>query len=582
MSNLLFKRIRICSESEQGAVEYDFHPRKTLLWGDNGGGKSAVIKSLFRAFDAEPHGEIDFWDYSAIVAVDFSISGRVLTVVRREDLRALFEGHTLLGVATSSLQWNKVFAGAVGFGLHLVDRAGRFRQAAPSNYFLPFFINQDGSFESGWSTFDGLSQFQYSAQHTIEYFTGVRPALYFKLKAQEQGVKAKEAELRVDLSTLQRTRARVKRNFKTIPVKLSEKEFHVEIRELSVKLAHLGTNQDGLRKKILDDQELLASLEEQIRLSEAALKEHKADFKVAASAGELGGKFVCPTCQAEHHESFHSYLSLAEDARELNLLKERLEGLVKSTKVRLEQRRQKMALLKQDYVGIQGILNAKRGKFTFNDFLKSRSSAAADEQLSAEEVVVCKEIDVQSKLLDDIKLELRTVAKMHDSEAPANEFREHFAKSYVQLNVPAVKGLEKWPVHRRQSKSGSRHARSIIAYYAALWRTIEKDGVFPVPLVIDSPNQGAQDKKNLQKLLTEIAANAPNQAQVILAHEENNQEFGANRVHAFSPDTRILTADGFELLAPEMFFYVETARKALASIGVSEQADEDEDDSQTS
>lgn len=554
-----------------------FHPRKTLLWGGNGGGKSAVVKSLFRAFDAEPHGQIDYWDYSAIIAVDFEVAGRTLTVVRREDIRALFEGNQILGVATSSLEWNKVFADAVGFELHLLDRKGRFRPAAPGNYFLPFFINQDGSFGSSWDTFDSLEQFKTFAQHTVEYFTGVRPAQYFELKSREQSAKSKEAELRVELATLGRTRVRVKKNLKTIPIKLSEKEFQTEVRELSVRLNALVKDQDEVRRRILEDQELQTSLNDQIQLSVGALSEHKADFKVAASASAQGEKYTCPTCHAEHHESFHSLLGLSEDARELHVLKTHLEDLLKTTRVRLERSRQKAALLKQEYAQIQTLLNVKRGKYTFDDFLKSRSAYAVDAQLGAEEQVVQKEIDAQLQVLRDIKEGLRTVADEHDSQAPTEAFRMHLANAFAQLNVPSPEGLEKWSVHKRPSKSGSRHARSVIAYYAALWRTIEAKGEMPVPLVIDSPNQGAQDGPHLKMLLTEIATNAPATAQVILAHEESTPQFGADLVHPFESYKRILSEETFGLLSPEMFYYVERAMAWLAQAAVPHSAIEEDD-----
>jgi hypothetical protein len=127
--------------------------------------------------------------------------------------------------------------------------------------------------------------------------------------------------------------------------------------------------------------------------------------------------------------------------------------------------------------------------------------------------------------------------------------------------------VEKWTLAKRPSDSGSRHARAIIAYYAALWRTIAAAGGLPSPLVIDSPNQGAQDKKRLQSLLTTIASNAPDGAQVILAHEENPEVFKADRVYELSDDKRLLNEAEFERLGPQMFFYVEQARAALAKIG---------------
>lgn len=586
MSSLKFNRVRICSEAEQAALEMTFHARKTLLWGPNGAGKSAILKSVFRAFDAEPHGRLPGWDYDAIVAVDFEVGGRELTTVRKGDLRALFEGDLLIAACTSSAQWNAVFAREVAFDLRLLDRSGTFRHAAPANFFLPFFINQDGSFGSSWDTFDSLKQFQSAPLHTLEYFAKVQAPRYFELKASEQGFKAKESQLRVEISTLQRTRTRVKKNLRTIPIKLSQQEFQREVTDLTAQLQQLSHEQDTLRKSMVEDQELLTGLERQISLSTAALKEHGADFKFAADANVEQGHFVCPTCHAEHEDSFHMYLGLSEDARELNDLKARLQDIAVTARGRLDRNRRKAAALKEQFANVQSLLTTKRGKFTFDDFIKSRGAFAADSQLAHEEEAVSKELEKQLSALRDIKLDLKALKESHDSRTPLEEFREHFRQTLVELQLTGPEdapagGVDDWPLARRPSNSGSRHARSIVAYYAALWRTVGGRGGIPSPLVIDSPNQGAQDKKRLQALLTAIAAHAPAGAQVILAHEEDAQElFKPDVIYEMSEHTRLMDQATFDELSPRMFFYVEQSLAALAKVRV-ESADVPSDEAES-
>jgi hypothetical protein len=85
-------------------------------------------------------------------------------------------------------------------------------------------------------------------------------------------------------------------------------------------------------------------------------------------------------------------------------------------------------------------------------------------------------------------------------------------------------------------------------------------------VVIDSPNQGAQDRPHLQGLLTSIASTAPADAQVILAHEEVAEQFGADLVIEFPAGVRLLSREKFTVVAPQMFDYIAQARGLLANI----------------
>jgi len=72
----------------------------------------------------------------------------------------------------------------------------------------------------------------------------------------------------------------------------------------------------------------------------------------------------------------------------------------------------------------------------------------------------------------------------------------------------------------RPDLSGSGGPRSILAYYAALWRTCSGSlGAYSVPVVIDSPNQQGQDDVNLPTVLKFIANELPKDMQLIVGLE---------------------------------------------------------------
>ena len=256
-------------------------------------------------------------------------------------------------------------------------------------------------------------------------------------------------------------------------------------------------------------------------------------------------------------------------------LKTSLERDLDGVKLRLERHRRKASELREQYGQLQQLLTVKRGRFTFEDFIKSYSATEADAQLASEQRIVERELDVVAQRLSGIKVDLDVVNSEHDSKGPLQRFRSLFAEAAVQLDVTPPAGLDTWRLAKRPVESGSRSARLLVAYYSALWQTIRTGEGFPVPLVIDSPNQGAQDREHLKVLLAAVAAAAPKEAQVILAHEEVPDTFAAGLTVHLTKERRLLTKEGFDLVSAELFDFVQRARASLA--GVEPELDDDGD-----
>lgn len=570
MQSLRFRRISICSEKEQKAYSQSFHPRKNLFLGGNSTGKSTIVKSLFRAFDAEPTGDLRGWDYSAIVAVDFSVGETEYTTVRRADLRALFRGQQLVGATTSSARWNEIFASAIGFPLQLMDREDNVRAASPSMFFLPFYINQDGSFFGNWDTFKSLKQFDASAiPHTLEYFAQVRPFKYFELKARERTAKSRYAELEVEVSTLQRTRLRLRRSVKASRVKLSTAGFEKEVHELAKLATELGARQDKVRSDIVEGQALARELGDQIRLSEAALREHEADFKSIGLATADQGTFRCPTCHAEHDASFHTFLDLAEDARELYRLKERLQQNLAAVVERLARSRRESTALRQQYTEILNILAVKKGRLTFEDVVKSHGADAAESALDAEIASVQKAAAGATELARDLKIELDGVMKDHDASAPLAVFRETFKELLVVADVVGFTNLDSWKLNKRPTDSGSPGPRSVVAYYGSLWTVMKNsDSNLPSPVVIDSPNQNAQDRKHLERVMGLLAGKTPANAQVILCAEDPSDSFQPDLTVELVRERALLESSQLDEVAARLLPLVQRAIDGLAQVRI--------------
>jgi hypothetical protein len=451
-----------------------------------------------------------------------------------------------------------------------MDREERFRAATPSMYFLPFYVNQDGSFFGSWDTFKSIKQFDSNAiPHTLEYFAQVRPFKYFELKGRERNAKSRLAELEVEAETLRRTRQRLRRSLKASPVKLSTAGFEREVHELAKVVTDLGARQSKVRNDIVEGQELSLQLADQIRLSEAALREHDADFKYVGLATEDHGSFRCPTCHAEHDASFHTLLELAEDARELYRLKEQLQHNLVSVSDRLARSRRESVALREQYTEVSNLLAVKRGRLTFNDVVKSQGADAAEQVIDIEISKIQAASQTATQLVADLAYDLKELLGNHDGNGPLAAFRNSFRELLAVADVVEFSNVDSWKLNKRPSDSGSPGPRSVVAYYGALWSVMQgPDATLPSPIVIDSPNQNAQDKKHLERVMGLLAGKTPANAQVILCAEDPSETFEPDLVVELERERALLEASQFDEVASRVFPLIERALEALANVGV--------------
>ena len=161
MKSFLFENIWILSHKARRARQISFHPKKNLIVGRNHTGKSSLIKTLFVTLGARPQGELLQWDDNTVSLVDIRIDNTPFRVLHQRGYRALFDAKGKLIAATGSHpEWSESFATATGFNLVLTDKHQETVPADARCFFIPFYINQDGSWQSGWDTFTGMQQYR--------------------------------------------------------------------------------------------------------------------------------------------------------------------------------------------------------------------------------------------------------------------------------------------------------------------------------------------------------------------------------------------------------------------------------------
>jgi len=523
MKSFQFESIWLLSHRDKKARRVDFHPRRNLIQGTNHTGKSSLIKNLFITLGATPAGKLEQWDAQTISVVEFKVADKAFRVVHQNGSRALYDSSGTLLVATDSRAvWSEAFANLVGFNLVVTSKKdGLGKRADPSCFFLPFYIDQDGSWREKWDTFPATQRFKAPVQSILEYFSSIKPAEFYELKSEQASI-SKEVDSQMnDMRLLERARARLSRTLPVGMVNLSEEGFEDEIKRLTVEANDLNTRQETLRLKYVRESEIVSSITSQTEVAYSSLREYARDQKYLANVADAH-QLVCPTCGAEHEQSFLHILGYAEDARILEELTRTLQQDLATARGQLATTNGELTSLRGNYARINSILEKKRGEMKFREVVESHGAQAAHRAFDIEREQITTELADWSAKLQSVLSRLAALTDKKRAKRIGDEFRDAYATARKALNVPDPSG--RLGLTSRPSRSGSGGPRLLLAYYAALWKVCHSEQVgISVPVVIDSPNQQDQDDVNLHVVLEFIADSLPASMQLIVCVTKNSE-----------------------------------------------------------
>jgi hypothetical protein len=563
MKSLKFRSIELLSERERKGRRLEFHLSKNLILGMNHVGKSALTKQIFEAFGAKPVGALEGWDDATIAWVTLLIDGADFHLLRQHQHRALFDSEgNLLYVSSKLGEWTKLFSTFLDFNLVLSDKHEESIQADAACMFLPFYINQDGGWSGKWLTFEGLGRYKDATKSVVEYFTQILPPKYYLAKSEAEAEAREIRAIEADLRILNRARTRFLKSIEIVGPQLSAEGFELEIKEVSRQLTELNAQQEVYRLEAVGLNEDLASVDHQIALTTETLTRFEQDFDFLAKPRQED--LVCPTCGAQHEESFLSVLTFAEDGRSLSEMLIQLQATRNRLAARLLECTEQRRSLANTYQELQTLLEVKRGEIQFQDVVKSMGSDMALRTFDNEDR------DLSESLEKHLTKKYRLEQDMKALKSPKRrkEIRDFFLERYrdarVRLNLMS-KDMKKVQVTTRPNVSGSGGPREVLAYYAALWWTSEEDrfnSPFFLPIVVDCPAQSGQDAINLPAILHFLSVGLPPHAQVFVTHEGDVQEQFDRRIELMEARS-LLSADEFESVSINVLPKLEQMQQAL-------------------
>ncbi|MDX0004697.1 hypothetical protein GOB19_29600 [Sinorhizobium meliloti] len=517
MRNLRFEKLELLSNLERKARTIEFHPRLTVIKGENDVGKSSVIKSLYWTFGSPVRMHPEWVKAKVKARVTFTIDGTRFAIVRDGTSFGLFNeaGELLIATRKITSELGPFLAKMLDFGLVLPNKSSGEPETPPPAYaFLPFYVDQDLGWKQALESFEVGAQYKNPRKAVIEFHSGIRPNRYYQLQARKAALQSGIADLGRDRQVLEKAVGKLSLQPAFTGTEFTELEHRESVNRLLSELRNLRSARLHVAAELaslVDERELLT---EQMKIARLAMRELGKDFTQALEEGE---EIFCPTCGTLHENDFGQKFSILDDREACaQFVRDQHEQLVA---IRRKAEKAEAELKKTDALidRVGGTLAEREGELTLKEVIENAGANMArglfDNQLEEIRAAVEKltgeivEIDREVKGLEDKK-----------RKADIESFYAKKMTSFLRtLNVKNIDFDSATKITKKVNDTGSDQPRAVLAYYLAFMLTVFKySSALTAPMIIDSPNQQDQDATNVAAMIDLIFSTRPDEGQTIL------------------------------------------------------------------
>lgn len=516
MRRLLFQKLLLLSLKEKKARSIVFHPKVTIIKGENDTGKSCLIKSIYRTFGAETPQVHTKWESANVISVlYFTIDGKEAIILRDGKLFCFFQEGSLVKRCTSVTKELSPFLSSLfKFKLPLKSK-GKDSQATPAFLYLPFYFDQDQSWAGQWNSFKYLNQFSAWKADVINFHTGIRPTEYFEAKIKKNGLVDEKTFEESNKKLLNTTKHNIAKHLNSAQFNIDIEAYQKEINLLLEECKQIKQDEESLKNRMLELHNRKYILVDQKHIVEHSLKELSKDYKYAVT--ELPDSVQCPTCGYVHSNSFNERFNIAQDEYRCQELLTEINSELDNINKILESSTQKVLELKQQHSTVFQLLEARQGEVKLGDIIKSVGRQEVNKVLENElRIINSKIFDIEDKIASQEK-----IMKEYDDPDRTREIKSKYLilmKRFLrQLHVFNLPEKSYKRMDCSINETGSDYPRALLAFYFALLHIINHFSTSTFcPIVLDSAKQQDQDDINWRGMLTFMKEEQPENSQFIM------------------------------------------------------------------
>jgi uncharacterized Zn finger protein (UPF0148 family) len=518
MPSFVLERLTLLSLREKRGRRFSFHPKTTIVKGDNDTGKSSLLKSVYRCFGAEPARTHDKWKDARVLSVlTYSLDGKTFHALQNQGQYSFFDAarNHIQSFDSVTNGVAPYFARAFGFGLKLPTRKNDLIVPPPAYLLLPFYIDQDAGWKNSWASFAKLDQFANWKKDLAEYHAGIRPNEYYRAKGTLEVLGEKLKPLSDRRSTLGTILLGLEERLKGTSFDIDIEAYQQDVKELLIIGEKIKRREEKLRDELVRHYSAKSVTEAQIVIANDTINDLLEDIDYIA-AHEMEDHVDCPMCGAVYENTFEERLAVAQDEDRCHELLSQLREDLSSTTKQIEETNRRFIEAKAEFARVNEILNTNRGKLELRDLIESEGRREAHRVIRADiEDVERKIADIDKEIIG-VKAEMERYDDAERKKAINKRYRELMRSFLFDVEVHTLK-YEKLYVYSNISETGSDLPRALLAYYYSNLHLMQDHSTAAFcPVIIDSPNQQDQDLVNLKKMLHFIRDQRPKDSQIVL------------------------------------------------------------------
>ena len=558
MKTFLLSEILLLSATEKKARRVKFNKKRTLIYGGNGTGKSCLIKSIYKTFGANPVKDHPTWkQLNPVSFVRFTVDNVKYSILKEGKFYAIFDANDeLINVFESVVnELAPYLANLLDFKIKMPNQQNQLISPPPAFLFLPYYIDQDISWQKNWSSFSQLQIIRKYREPIVSYHTGLKPNEYYQTKGEIEQYSSIIKDLEDERQVLKNVLARVKDKMTQVDFNIDIESFKQEIKELLVECDVLKGKQEQLKSKLVDFYNLKLSVESQLIIAKNALNETRKDYKHATEI-IVEDHVDCPTCGAHYENSFVERFEIAKDEDRCKELIVELTREQKEIDDKIEKENAAYNRTNEEFMRIEAILENKKGEVKLRDVIENAGRNELKTVFEENSQTILQNIHLNAIKQKELQDKLKALTDKQRREEIMSLYNKLMKQYLFQLDVKTMSEESYKKIDTQIPETGSALPRALIAYYFSIFQVMKKYTTSAYcPIIIDSPNQQAQDLGHVDKILKFINENQPEGSQLILGIEElYNVDFNCEIVE-LKDEKSLLQASEYEGVNSELDYY---------------------------